>query len=57
MLYAAGIRLGPLCEGAVERQRDWGREFGIIVLSLRHGLRRATSLTEGGNKIVTDNAL
>ena len=56
MLYAAGIRLGPLCEGAVERQRDWGREFGIIVLSLRHGLRRATSLTEGGNKIVTDSA-
>ena len=27
--------LGPLCEGAGERKRDWGREFKSFILSLR----------------------
>ena len=38
---------GPISEGAVT-EGDWGREFKIFILSLRLGLRRATSLTEGG---------
>ena len=46
---AAGIRvslakrvsvLGPLCEGAGERKRDWGREFEVVRYSTRWMLRR-----------------
>ena len=32
--------LGPLCEGAVERKRDWGREFKSFILSLRRGVKK-----------------
>ena len=39
--------LGPLLEGAVT-EGDWGSVLSSEVHSLRHGLRRATSLSEGG---------
>ena len=39
--------LGPLYEGAVT-EGDWGSVLSMEVHSLRHGLRRATSLREGG---------
>ena len=39
--------LGPLSEGAVS-EADWGSVLQDERHSLRHGLRRATSLKEGG---------
>nr|DAL36593.1 MAG TPA_asm: hypothetical protein [Caudoviricetes sp.] len=42
------VYLAP-SERGLSPQGDWGREFEILILSLRHGLRRDTSLSEGGN--------
>ena len=41
------VYLAP-SERGLSPQGDWGREFEILILSLRHGLRRDTPLSEGG---------
>ena len=46
-LKCAASILGPLSEGAVSKA-DWGSVVAVVGHSLRHGLRRATSLKEGG---------